>query len=230
MTESSLLTHEDAVTAQLRRLIVDGDLAPGAKLTVAALAARLAAGATPVRAALKLLEGEGLVEALPYRGARVRALATEDIRNLYRLRGAVLSVLIPDVVRHVSNAGLDALDALEARFEAAASAGDGPAAMAVNQEFHRALFATARNPDAAAVMQRSWALVEALRLRLGFSPGRLARSVESHRALLAALRARDAAAATRLAVASSDAAMADLLERAAAAAPPPGAARGGRAV
>lgn len=214
MTESTPITHEDAVTAQLRRLIVEGALPPGAKLTVAALSARLGAGATPVRAALKLLEGEGLVEALPYRGARVRALATEDIRNLYRLRGAVLGLLIPDVVRHVSNAELDALDALEARFEAAAAAGDGPGAMAVNQAFHRALFATARNPDAAAVMERSWALVEALRLRLGFGPGRLQRSVESHRALLAALRARDAATAAALAVASSDAAMADLLARA----------------
>jgi DNA-binding GntR family transcriptional regulator len=209
------MTTEDAVTAALRRLIVEGALPPGARLTVAALARRLGAGATPVRAALKLLEGEGLVEAHPYRGARVRALAPEDIRNLYRLRGAVLALLIPDVVRHVSDAVLEALEALEARFEAAAAAGDGAAAMAVNQDFHRTLFAAARNPDAAAVMERSWALVEALRLRLGFGPGRLARSVESHRALLAALRARNAAAATALAVASSDAAMTDLLARAA---------------
>ncbi|MBR0652591.1 GntR family transcriptional regulator [Roseomonas terrae] len=216
MIESTPITHEDAVTAQLRRLIVEGALPPGAKLTVSALAARLGAGATPVRAALKLLEGEGLVEALPYRGARVRALATEDIRNIYRLRAAVLGVLVPDVVRHVSNADLDALDALEARFEAAAEAGDGAGAMAVNQQFHRLLFATARNPDAAAVMERSWALVEALRLRLGFSPGRLQRSAESHRALLAALRGRDTAAAAGLAVASSNEAMADLLARAAA--------------
>jgi DNA-binding GntR family transcriptional regulator len=216
MTKSSPITHEDAVIAQLRRLIVEGTLPPGAKLTVSALSTRLGAGATPVRAALKLLEGEGLVEALPYRGARVRTLATEDIRNLYRLRAAVLGVLVPDVVRHVSNDELDALDALEARFETAAIAGDGPGAMVVNQVFHRTLFATARNPDAAAVMERSWALVEALRLRLGFSPGRLVQSAESHRALLAALRTRDAAGATRLAIASSDAAMADLLDRAAA--------------
>ncbi len=216
MTKSTPVTHEDAVTAQLRRLIVEGGLPPGAKLTVSALSARLASGATPVRAALKLLEGEGLVEALPYRGARVRVLAVDDIRNIYRLRAAVLALLMPDVVRHVSNAELDALDALEARFEAVAEAGDGPGAMAVNQAFHRALFAAARNPDAAAVMERSWALVEALRLRLGFGPGRLARSVESHRALLAAVRARDAAMASALAIASSNAAMDDLMGRASA--------------
>ena len=207
-------TAEDAVTDQLRRLIVEGALPPGAKLTVAALAARLGVSATPLRAALRLLEGEGLVESHAHRGARVRALSPQDIRNLYRLRGAVLGLLVPDVVRHVSDADLEALAELDARFQAAARADDGPGAMAANEAFHRALLAIARNPDAAAVMGRSWALVEALRLRLGFGPGRLARSVESHRALLAALRARDAAKATALMVASSDNAMADLLERA----------------
>jgi DNA-binding GntR family transcriptional regulator len=220
------ITEEDRVTARLRRMIVEGALPPGEKLTVAALAEQLGASATPLRAALKALEVEGLVEATPHRGARVRELAPPDIRNLYRLRGAVLGLLIPDVVRHVSEADLDQLDAIEARFEAAARRGDGPAAMAANEAFHARLLALARNPDAAAVMLRSWALVEALRLRLGFGPGRLARSVDSHRALLAALRRRDAEAATRLAIASSDNAMADLLQRAMAA-PPARAARRG---
>ncbi|WP_170985241.1 GntR family transcriptional regulator [Roseomonas sp. AR75] len=209
-----MATAEDDVTAQLRRLIVQGALAPGAKLTVAALSARLGVSATPLRAALRLLEGEGLVESHPHRGAWVRVLAPQDIRNLYRLRGAVLGLLVPDVVRHVSDADLEALSALDERFRDAARAGDGVGAMAANQDFHRALLALARNPDAAAVMDRSWALVEALRLRLGFGPGRLARSAESHRALLAALRARDAKTATKLMIASSDNAMADLLERA----------------
>jgi DNA-binding GntR family transcriptional regulator len=209
-----MTTAEDDATDRLRRLIVEGALPPGAKLTVAALSARLGVGATPLRAALRLLEGEGLVESLPHRGARVRALSPQDIRNLYRLRGAVLGLLVPDVVRHVSDADLERLAEIDARFRAAARADDAPAAMAANEAFHRALLAIARNPDAAAVMARSWALVEALRLRLGFGPGRLARSAESHRALLAALRARDAKAATKLMVASSDNAMADLLERA----------------
>jgi DNA-binding GntR family transcriptional regulator len=207
-------TAEDSVIAALRRLIVEGALPPGAKLTVAALSARLGVSATPLRAALRLLEGEGLVESHPHRGARVRVLAPQDIRNLYRLRAAVLGLLVPDVVRHVSDAELEVLEALDARFQAAARADDGREAMAANEAFHHSLLAIARNPDAAAVMARSWALVEALRLRLGFGPGRLARSVESHRALLAALRARDAARATALMVASSDNAMADLLQRA----------------
>lgn len=207
-------TTEDRVLDALRRLIVTGAYQPGEKLTVAALAVRLGVSPMPVRAALRQLAGEGLVEADANRGARVRVLSAEDIRNLYRLRGAVLGLLIPDVVRHISEADLDALEAIEAEFEAAAAKDDGAAAMAANQTFHATLLAIARNRDAAAVMERTWALVEALRLRLGFGPGRLNRAVEGHRALLAALRRRDAAAATERAVTSSDNAMADLLGRA----------------
>jgi DNA-binding GntR family transcriptional regulator len=213
-TSMRMPTAEDAVANELRRLIVRGVLAPGEKLTVAALGARLGVSATPLRAALRMLEGEGLVESRAHRGARVRALAPHDIRNLYRLRGAVLGLLVPDVVRYVSDADIEQLAAIDARFRASAQAADAAEAMGANEAFHRALLDLARNPDAAAVMARSWALVEALRLRLGFGPGRLARSVESHRALLAALRARDAAKATALMVASSDNAMADLFERA----------------
>lgn len=208
-------TAEDRALDALRRLIVSGVCQPGEKLTVAALAERLGVSPMPVRAALRQLAGEGLVDADANRGARVRVLTGEDIRNLYRLRGAVLGLLIPDVVRHVSEDDLDALEAIEARFEAAAAKGDAAGAMAANHDFHAALLAIARNRDAAAVMERTWALVEALRLRLGFGPGRLHRAVEGHRALLAALRRRDAAEATRLAVTSSDNAMADLLSRAA---------------
>ncbi|WP_439578835.1 GntR family transcriptional regulator [Elioraea sp.] len=207
-------TIEDRVLDALRRLIVTGTFQPGAKLTVAAIATRLGVSPMPVRAALRQLAGEGLIEADANRGARVRVLSADDIRNLYRLRGAVLGLLIPDVVRHVSEADLDALEAIEGRFEAAVARGDGAIAMAANHDFHAALLALARNRDAAAVMERTWALVEALRLRLGFGPGRLDRAVEGHRALLAALRRRDAATATALAVTSSDNAMADLLARA----------------
>ena len=205
------MTAEDAVTAQLRRLILDGTLAPGAKLTVSALCASMGVSPTPLRAALRLLEGEGLVQSQPNRGAWVRALAPTDIRNLYRLRGAVLGLLIPDVARHASDADLDELELLECRYEEAVTAGEGAAAMQANHAFQHALLALARNPDAAAVMERSWGLVEALRLRLGFGPGRLARAVVSHRALLDALRRRDAEGATAAALEGSRGAMQDLL-------------------
>lgn len=204
-------TEADRALAALRTLVVDGLLAPGERLTVAALSRRLGFGAMPLRQALLRLAGEGLVESDPHRGARVARLDAGRIRGLYRLRAAVLALVLPEVVRHVSDADLEALEAIERECELAAEAGDLARFLPANGRFHRTLHGIARDPDAQDVLERTWPLVEALRRRHGFGPERLAEAMASHRVLLAALRARDAAAATEEVLRSSERAMEDLL-------------------
>ncbi len=204
-------TAADRALVALRALVVDGGLAPGARLTVAALCSRLGYGAMPLRQALLRLAGEGLIELDPHRGARVVRLDAERIRGLYGLRAAVLALLMPGVVHHVSDADIEALQAIERECEHAAAAHDVARFLPANRRFHRSLHAIARAPDAEAVLERTWPLVDALRRRHGFGPARLAAAMASHRALLGALRARDAVAATAEAVRSSDSAMEDLL-------------------
>lgn len=217
-------TTADRALDALRSLVVEGDLPPGARLTVAALTGRLGFGAMPLRQALLRLAGEGLVELDPRRGARIVRLDAARITGLYRLRAAVLSLVVPAVVRHVSDADIEALHGIEQECEQAASAQDVARFLPANHRFHRAVHAIARDPDARDVLERTWPLVEALRRRHGFGPERLAEAMASHRRLLAALRARDAAAATEEAIRSSDRAMEDLLrleQQAAPRNPPP---------
>lgn len=209
-TEAAITEAGRALDA-LRAAIVDGVLAPGERLTVAALSRRFVLGAMPLRQALLRLSGEGLVESDPHRGARVARLDAARIRNLYRLRGAVLRVLMPDVVRHASDADLDALDAIGRDCEAAANVGDITRFLPANRAFHHAMHRLGRDPDALDVLDRTWPLVEALRRRHGFGKRRLGAAMRSHRVLLAALRSRDADAATTEAIRSSDEAMEDLL-------------------
>ncbi|WP_426954131.1 GntR family transcriptional regulator [Muricoccus radiodurans] len=211
MIKSSPETEADRALAALRTAIVEGDLPPGMRLTVAALSGRLGFGTMPLRQALLRLTGEGLVESDPHRGARVVRLDATRIRGLYRLRAAVLSILIPDVVAQATAAELDGLEDLEQVCEAAVTAGDIGGFLSANQRFHHALHAIGRDPDALGVLDRTWPLVDALRRRHGFGQERLAGSIASHRVLLIALRARDVAAATAESVRSSNHAMNDLL-------------------
>ena len=68
-------TNAERVYEDLRALIIGGEYAPGERLRAEALAARFGTSRTPVREALMLLEGDGLVEIEPRRGAaRTRAL------------------------------------------------------------------------------------------------------------------------------------------------------------
>lgn len=215
-------TEADRALSALRAAIVEGTIPPGARLTVSALSRSLGFGAMPLRQAILRLEGEGLVASDPHRGARVARLDGARIRGLYRLRGAVLALILPDVVARARDADLAALQAIEAECEAAAAAGDAARFLPINARFHRALHAIAGDPDAAEVLERTWPLVDALRRRHGFGADRLAAAMASHRVLLDALRRRDAAAATAESVRSSEEAMEDLLRLEAAAATRPG--------
>lgn len=204
-------TLGDQAVAALTDAIVGGALAPGARLTVAGLCGTLGFGAMPVRQALLRLAGEGLVEMDPHRGARVARLDAARIRGLYRVRAAMLALVMPGVVRHVSDAEIEAMRAIGRECERAAGLGDVPRFLAANHRFHRSLHALAREPDAEQVLERTWPLVEALRRRHGFGPDRLEAAMVSHRRLLAAVAARDADAAVAEAVRSSDQAMEDLV-------------------
>ncbi len=71
----------------LRRLILDGDLAPGSEISQTELSNRLRCSRTPLRESLRLLEREGLVVSNPaYRLVRISDLSMVDLDDLYSLR------------------------------------------------------------------------------------------------------------------------------------------------
>ena len=79
---------EQEVHAVLRRRIIE-DLPPGTPLPLAQLAEQFSVSTMPVRAALRQLQAEGLVEHRPRRGSVVAALTSADFIDLYTVRMAI---------------------------------------------------------------------------------------------------------------------------------------------
>jgi DNA-binding GntR family transcriptional regulator len=79
----------DALTETLRRRILDGDLQPGTPLREEALSSEYDVARHSLRSALRSLQGEGIVQIEPNRGARVTSLSPEDVRGLSELRMAL---------------------------------------------------------------------------------------------------------------------------------------------
>lgn len=86
LDEVSHLPLGERIAAQLRELILDGELSPGAALVEVALANELGVSRQPVREALRILSLDGLVETVPYRGTTVRGLRRRDVEDLHRIR------------------------------------------------------------------------------------------------------------------------------------------------
>jgi DNA-binding GntR family transcriptional regulator len=79
----------DALADALRSRIVSGDLAPGAPLREEALSAAYGVSRHTLRAALRLLATEGLVQILANRGAAVARLSGAELVPLFELRAAL---------------------------------------------------------------------------------------------------------------------------------------------
>jgi DNA-binding GntR family transcriptional regulator len=74
------------VSDEIRQMIVSGELSPGERLFEDRLAEQLGVSRNPVREALRALEGTGLVEVVPRRGAYVSRFEPERARKLLELR------------------------------------------------------------------------------------------------------------------------------------------------
>ncbi|MDG4889762.1 GntR family transcriptional regulator [Mesorhizobium sp. WSM4887] len=131
------VTLRTEVADVLRNAIINGLFKPGTPIVEMALAEQLDVSRAPVREAIQLLENEGLIETLAYKGKRVKPLARKDVDELYSLR----EVLELFAARRIIEAGTDVSELrlhCDAMVEAA-NAQDLVALNAADEAFHRAI-------------------------------------------------------------------------------------------
>jgi DNA-binding GntR family transcriptional regulator len=79
-------TAVESVIEAITEGVKDGRYAPGQRLVEADLTAELGISRGPLREAMGRLAAEGVLELEPYRGAIVRRLGREDVRDLFNIR------------------------------------------------------------------------------------------------------------------------------------------------
>lgn len=78
-------SKKDLVHATLRQRIIEGQLPPGERLVIEAIAAEFGVSSIPVREALQRLEAEGLVDFKTHIGARVSAISAHNVGEVFAL-------------------------------------------------------------------------------------------------------------------------------------------------
>ncbi len=82
-------TLHDELVGRVRDMIIEGDLPPGSRVHEGQLGQMLGISRTPLREALKFLASEGLIALVPGKGAVVRRLTPEDVREMLDVLGAL---------------------------------------------------------------------------------------------------------------------------------------------
>ena len=182
---SAVRVYED-----LRAAILGGEYAPGERLRAEALATRFGTSRTPVREALALLEGDGLVELAPRRGAVVRTWDAADLVDLYEVRALLEARAAALAATRIDADGLAALDASCARAESltGADAATIDALIAANEDFHRVIIGATGSPRLTDALRAVAGIPRPFKAVFWNAPAQRARSLAAHREILSGLR------------------------------------------
>lgn len=89
----------ELVYEELKRLIIEGEIEPGARIVETDYAEKFQISRTPIREAIRMLELEGFVESQPKGGVIVKKISMEDIEEIYRIRIALEAIIIDEAIR-----------------------------------------------------------------------------------------------------------------------------------
>jgi DNA-binding GntR family transcriptional regulator len=188
------------VYGALREAIVRRDFDPGEPLTEHDLCRRFGVSRTPVREALAKLERDQLVRVVPKKGAFVRTVSHDEIRELYEIREALEALVVRLAAPRLASADLADF---ERRFGALQARGAAVSALevrALGDELHQYLGKRAGNARLLEMLGAVREQIQSVWTMSVLAPRRAAGLIREHLALLRALRRGEAARAERLMV------------------------------
>lgn len=193
MVSESAASLHDEVVAFLRRYIIEDNLAEGERIPEKILCEQLGVSRTPLREALKVLASEGLVDLLPNRGARVRSLRPEDIRELFEVLAGLEAHAGRLACQRITDEQIAAVEALHLEMYSAFISRDMTAYFGLNQRIHRMILDAAGNKALELAHQNYASRVQRLRFHANRTKewDRWSQAMREHELILAALVERD---------------------------------------
>lgn len=188
-----------AIAEELKRLIYSGEIQPGERLNEAALALRMGTSRGPIREAIRMLAGLGLVTAVPNRGVFVRQISVREMLEIYELRALIFGFAAERACEHLEEVHRAEFEQLLDRMDAACDAGDGTGYYELNLRFHALLLQLSGNQRAHQAYDDHVKELHLFRRSYFNAPGNMRRSNAEHRAIFETIAKGDARRARTLA-------------------------------
>lgn len=188
---------EERVTDVIRGAIVRGEYAPNQRLIEADLSDTFAASRATVRTALLELANEGLVERLPNKGSRVRAISVDEAIEILEVRIGVEGLCAAKTAASITDDEIREFEKLRQDMIDAVAEGDLVEYSRLNQLLDQRVRVLSRHTTASEVLGRLHAQSVRHQFKLSSRPQRAKVSVLEHAAIIDAIVARDPEAAER---------------------------------
>jgi DNA-binding GntR family transcriptional regulator len=188
-----MVLEEDSgpsIYERLRDDIIHGRVKPNERLKVAELASRMGTSTNPVREALQQLRGEGFVIMTPNRGARVRPIDEEFVRDICEIEVLIEPALTRWFVGIVTKAEIEELERIQAEIEELDFA-DEMKHSNLDLQFHRLMYDRHYNRHAVDLWVRHRQILWAISRPFPTALSRQSTVLEEHRELIACIKSQD---------------------------------------
>lgn len=182
----------DELAVRLRKMIVEDELEPGARINERELCERFGVSRTPLREAIKVLAREGYMRLTPNRGATVAALTDKDLEEAFPIMGELEALAGKLAARNATDAQIAAILKDHARMREAFEAGDRPAYFALNEAIHLAIAEASGNVTLDQIQRSLDGRVRRGRYQANISTARWHQAMAEHEEIAEALAERDA--------------------------------------
>ena len=183
------------LTRAIREAIVGGEFAPNQRLIEADLSASYGASRASIRTALFELANDGLIDRLPNRGSRVRAISLDEAVEILEVRIGVEGLCAAKAAARITAEEIEEFRELRAAIIASVESGDLIEYSRLNQLLDQRVRDISAHDTAVGIIERLRAQSVRHQFRLSFQSGRASVSGPEHVAIIDALIGRDADAA-----------------------------------
>lgn len=184
----------------IRNRIRQGRLVPGQRLVEADIVAATGASRSKVREALRRLEAEGLVAIEEFRGASVKMLGPDEVRQIYEARMALEGLAAAECAMRADDALRRRLREIQRELDDGESSANHDRFAKLNETWHGLIISGSRNEYIAQFLTRLTVPIYRLVFSTFYTAERIAAANADHRVITAAIvegRAEDAERAMR---------------------------------
>lgn len=188
------ITAADRVLLEIQRAIVEGQIAPGSKISEPELAKRFDLSRAPLREALARLERCHLIERIPNAGARVVKLSVAGLVSLYQLRETLEGLACRLAAEHMTDAEIAQVQQLLDQHLSTQRVREGESYYqeAGDVDFHYRVILGSKNPYLINLLcDELYFIVRMYRVQLGMNGPRVSRAFDEHKAIINAIANRD---------------------------------------
>lgn len=211
--EAIFKTKYEAIYDMLRQEILQAKIKPGEKIVISDLSKKIGVSEIPIREAVKKLESEGYLTAMPHVGITVSKIDREEIQEFYLIRMELEALAARLATPLFKQSDIEFLKEKNHEIKLALERDDREMITTLNKEFHMKIYSVAYRPHLYKMIGELWDKIKWVRSVFFLTPEIALDSLREHEEMINAILEKNAELVANLTRAQKQNSLKAIVER-----------------